>query len=146
MRLPLLALVALVAAQEPARVPIAWTVKKGQKIRYEFIHKITTNDGTRDTDLQLTIGIGLEGGETAADGTTGLKLTVERIAQSKTAGEEREEYDSARDKAPPEGSYPRVLSKCVGRTLSIRIGPSGTLTALEEIGRASCRERVCSTV
>jgi hypothetical protein len=133
MRLPLIALAALaalVAAQEPAKVQIAWTLKKGEKVRYEFNHRLETREKDHTELIELTLGVGLEATDPGADRTNGYKLTFERIALSKSGDFD---YDTARDKEPPENSYPRVMSKCAGKTIPIRIGPTGKLLALDEI-------------
>lgn len=130
MRLPLIALAALIAAQEPAKVQIAWTLKSGEKVRYEFNHRLETREKDDTELLELTLGVGLEATDPGADRTNGYKLTFERIGLSKSG---EFDYDSKRDKEPPESSYPRVVSKCVGKTIPIRIGPTGKLVALDEI-------------
>ena len=133
MRFALLALAALVGAQEPAGTPIWWSLKKGQRLRYEFNHRLVTGDKTQTTQTELTLGVALEGGDLGADRTNAVALTFERIALTKSGHGDREDYDSARDKEPPKGSYPRVLSKCVGKTLNMRISASGSLVNSEVI-------------
>ena len=133
MRFALLALAALVIAQEPAGTPIWWSLKKGQKLRYEFNHRLVTGDKTHTTETDLTLVVALEGGDLGADRTNALALTFERIALTKTGHGDREDYDSARDKEPPKGSYPRVLSKCVGKTLNLRLAATGSLVNTEDI-------------
>ena len=127
MKLALAALVAL-ALQEPVQVPIAWTLKKGEKLRYEMSHKTVTKEGTIDVEGELALRIAIEAGD-----DTAATLTLERIAWSRVSGEAREDYDSARDAVPPEGSMSRVLSKCVGQSVAARISPAGKLEVLEEL-------------
>ncbi len=133
MRFALLVLAALIGAQEPAKVQIAWSLKKGQKVRYEFNHRVVTGDKNHTSQIELTLVVALEGGDLGADRTNALNLTMERIALVKGGTGEREDYDSARDKEPPASSYPRVLSKCVGKTLAMRLGPSGNLVTYDQI-------------
>jgi len=130
---PALALIASLFVQDSPKTPIAWTLKKDQKVRYEFNHRLVSGPKDRTNVMDLTLVVGVEGGDYGADGTNAAKLTFERIVLSKTGHGDKEDYDSARDKEPPAGSYPRVLSKCVGKTLPIRISASGSLTALDEI-------------
>lgn len=132
MRFALLALAALIGAQEPAGTPIWWSLKKGQKVRYEFNHRLVKGDAATASETDLTIVVALEGGDLGADRANALALTFERIALTKSGHGEREDYDSARDKEPPKGDYPRVLSKCVGKTLNLRIAASGRLVTFDE--------------
>src|SRR5262245_18665331 len=99
MRLPLLALAALLV-QDPPKTPIAWTLKKDQKVRYEFNHRLVSGPKEGSNVMDLTLVMGVEGGDYGADGTNAARLTFERIALSKTGHGEREDYDSARDKEP----------------------------------------------
>jgi hypothetical protein len=134
MRVSLLVLSALIAAQEPARTPVAWSLKKGQKVRYEMNHKLTTSNlRGRISEIELTLGVTLEAADPVAGDTTRIRFTFERIAFSNSRGGAADRYDSSRDKEPPAGSYPRVLSKCVGQTLSLGFTPSGTLAAFDEL-------------
>ena len=133
MRVPLLALAALIAVQDPPKTPLAWTLKKDQKVRYEFSHRLVSGPKDHAAQMDLTLVVVIEGGDYGADGTNGANLTFERIALAKSGQGEKEDYDSARDKEPPASSYPRVLSKCVGKTLPIRIAAAGKLIALDEI-------------
>src|SRR5258705_4998419 len=126
-----LAFIAALLIQEPAKVQIAWTLKRGEKVRYEFNHRLEARfdvmkDGT--AQMELTLVVGLEATDPGADRTNGYKLTFERIALSKSGAFD---YDSGRDKEPPESSYPRVMSKCVGKTIPIRIGATAKLIALD---------------
>src|SRR5262245_8101618 len=132
MKLVALLLAALIA-QEPGKQPVAWTLKKGEKVRYEFAHKIVQGDGDRTSDLALTLGVPVEDPEVKADGSLPATLAVERISYAKVQRGESESYDSARDKEPPAGSYPRVLSKCVGKSVSLQLTAAGKLTALDEL-------------
>ncbi|HEU4339864.1 MAG TPA: hypothetical protein VFS19_07325 [Planctomycetota bacterium] len=133
MRIALVVLAALIAGQEPARTPIWWSLKKGQIARYEFNHRLVSGEKDRTQEAELTLVIVLEGGDLGADRANAVTLTFERIALIKAGDGEREDYDSARDKEPPAGSYPRVLSKCVGKSVSFRIAASGSFTAIEDL-------------
>jgi hypothetical protein len=132
MRLPILVLTALVL-QDPAGTPIAWSLKKGERVRYEINHRLATSVKDHTNERELTLVVVLEGGDLGADRTNAYDLTLERIALSKSSWGERQEYDSARDKEPSRDSMFRVLSKCVGKKISGRLSPSGNLNALEEI-------------
>jgi hypothetical protein len=129
----MLALLASFLVQDPPKIPLAWTLKKDQKVRYEFSHRLVSGPKDHATQMDLTLVVVVEGGDYGADGTNGANLTFERIALAKSGQGEKEDYDSARDKEPPASSYPRVLSKCVGKTLPIRIAATGKLIALDEI-------------
>ena len=129
MRFALLALAALLAAQDPPRTPVMWSLKKDQKVRYEFHHRLSTGDKLGVEESSLVFVVTLEGGDLGADLTNGYRLTFDRFAFQKG----RDDYDSARDKAAAGGSYPRVLSKCVGTTIEGRISPAGKLGAFEPI-------------
>src|SRR5688572_101790 len=133
MRFALVVLSLLIAAQEPARTPIWWSLAKGQKARYEFNHRLVSGDKERTQETELTLVVVLEGGDLGADRANDVTLTFERIALLKTGDGDREDYDSARDKEPPGGSYPRVLSKCVGKSTKFRIAASGHFSALEDL-------------
>lgn len=133
MRFALAVLAALIAAQEPARTPIQWSLKKGQKARYEFNHRLAWGNKEHPQETELTLVVLLEGGDLGADRANDLTLTFERIALLKAGDGEREDYDSARDKEPPGGSYPRVLSKCVGKSTTFRIAASGSFSAFEDL-------------
>jgi len=133
MRFALIVLASLIAAQEPARTPVWWSLKKGQKARYEFNHRLVTGDKNHTKETELTLVVVLEGGDLGADRANAVTLTFERIALLKAGDGEREDYDSARDKEPPASSYPRVLSKCVGKSASFRIAASGSFSAFEDL-------------
>jgi hypothetical protein len=133
MRIAPWVLAALICAQEPAKTPIWWSLKKGQKLRYEFSHKLVTGDARRLSQIDLTLVVEVEGGDLGADRTNGMNLTIERVALAKAGHGDREDYDSARDKTPPRSSYPQVLSKCIGKKLAMRLGPSGNLVTYDQI-------------
>ena len=98
MRFALIVLASLIAAQEPARTPIWWSLKKGQKARYEFNHRLVTGDKNHTKEAELTLVVVLEGGDLGADRANAVTLTFVRIALLKAGDGEREDYESARDK------------------------------------------------
>src|SRR5262245_20878724 len=139
MRLPLLILAAALV-QEPARTPIAWALKKGEKVRYESSHRVVTGMLERTSSIDLTMWLSLEAGDRKDDGSASVRITFERLALANT-GTAKEDYDSARDKEPPAASYPRVLSKLVNKSLAVAMKPTGQSEGLDG-ARALLQEAV----
>lgn len=131
MRAWLWPLATLVALQEAPKTPIAWSPKKGERLRYEISQKLQGGDSTH---LTFLAGVAIEAGDVGADGKTELTFMLERIAESAQGITEKiNDYDSARDKEPPESSMYRVYSKMIGKPFKARMGPTGTLEAYDEI-------------
>src|SRR5262245_39073349 len=124
MRIAFLVLAAALA-QEPGKQPVAWPLKKGEKVRYEFDHTIVQGWRDHTTELKLTLTVAIEVTDVGADGTQKAGLTFERFVYSKVSQGDSEAYDSGKDKEPPKSSTPQVLSKCVGKTIPFRIGAAG---------------------
>jgi len=81
-------------AQDAAKVPIAWSLKKGDKVRYEFEYTIVNTLRAETGETKLVAGLVLEATEVAKDGTATVKAVFDRFA-AKTSDHGRvEEYDS----------------------------------------------------
>lgn len=137
MRLAILAAAVVIGLQDPPKAPMGWTFKKGEKVRYLISQRFESGEGPAAIYAELFFGITLEGGEPAADGSIPLTITVDRVGEiSLSQAGEKKDYDSARDKEPPEGSSERVFSKLVGKSIAARMKPTGDLEALDEIKKA----------
>jgi len=126
MRLPLLALAALIAAQEPAKVPLAWTLKKGDKFRCEVGLAQSGTMGTVVSKSVLTFTLGLEVGEAGKDGQADVKATYERIRFSISSHSNKDfALDSDQKEDPAIEPDKRVVLHLKGKTITLKFGPKG---------------------
>ena len=132
MRVPLLALAALVAAQDPApKVDIAWKLKKGE----EFACEVSLGTSGKETERIYrslhALHLGLAIREVGKDGKADVKAVIERIRFSivyhpeggvdiDTDGKEDEKLDALK----------RSAWHLKGKSFTLVIGPRG----LESIG------------
>jgi len=125
------ALILGLQAQDAAKVPIAWSLKKGDKVRYEFEYTTAASFHGSTQETKLVAGLVLEATEIAKDGTATLQATIDRFAFKKSSEGSTEEYDSSKEGALPTGSNTKVMAKCVGKPFTLQLGPTGKLSALE---------------
>ena len=70
------------AAQESARVPLEWKLKKGQKLRYELTQDASFTHGDQAQRQTNTLGLALEVSDVDAQGTATLACTFDRVKLS----------------------------------------------------------------
>lgn len=118
-------------AQDAAKVSIAWSLKKGDKVRYEFEYTVVTTLRAETGETKLVAGLVLEATEVAKDGTATVKATIDRFAVKNSGHGRVEEYDSSREGDPPTSSNAKVMAKCVGKPFIMQLSPAGRISAME---------------
>ena len=123
-----LALFAAIPTQDPPKAEIGWSLKSGQQVRYEMekTTRIHMKEGT--IEMKLTLGLVLEAGEGDGKGSTGLKVTIDRVGMSGKGDKDAEDYDSDRDKVEPKHPSIRLMAGCLNTKFEAKISNRGALS------------------
>ena len=121
-RMILLAL-ALSCLQDEA-VELRWTYVKGDVLRYRMTQRVSSDAGGTPVRQQMSTTMALEVGEVDAKGAVTVQARYEAVA-ARASGIQEYDYDSEKDKEPPDEPAARMMSKLVGQSFTMRLGADG---------------------
>ncbi|HEY3226972.1 MAG TPA: DUF6263 family protein [Planctomycetota bacterium] len=128
MILLILALLAPIPTQDPPKADIGWSLKPGQRVRYEMekTTRIHMKEGT--VEMKMILGLVLEAGEGDGKGATALKVTIDRVVMSGSGDKDAEDYDSDRDKTDPKHPSIRIMAGCLNGKFEAKISNQGAIS------------------
>jgi hypothetical protein len=132
MKLALSAAVLSLLFQE--KVDLAWKFQKGQEHRYRLTQKMATEFGGATIAQEMGSTYSMKVTEVDEKGAATLTCTYEAVAVKANFPEEYD-YDSEKDKEPPEQEYPKMMSRIIGKAFTMRMTPRGQVTDVKGIDK-----------
>jgi hypothetical protein len=121
---PILAAAVLLGALQDGKTDLRWKFQKGQEIRYRVSQNttidtagLTVEQAVRTTYFYAVAGVDEKG-------TAALTVKYEAVA-IKSSGLQELEFDSEKHKEVPADPTAQLISRLVGRSFSLKLGPSG---------------------
>src|SRR5262245_22875647 len=135
MRLPLLALAALIGAQEPApKADVSWKLKKGEEFACEVSLATSGKEPERDFRSVCILNFGLTVRDVGGDGKADIKAVIERIRFSIAYHPEAGvEIDTDRKEDEKLDALKRSSWHLKGKAVTLKMGPRG-LDSIEGLG------------
>lgn len=124
----ILALCALLAFQEEAQ-ELRWKYAPGEVLRYAMSQKVSTDAGGVPVRQQLSTTVSLEVVEVDPAGAVTFRARYEAVA-ARASGVQEVDYDSERDREPPDDPAARMLSRLVGQSFTMGMGADGRVLAV----------------
>ncbi len=121
--LMILLALALSCLQDDA-VELRWTYVKGDVLRYKMTQRVSSDAGGTPVRQQMSTTMALEVKEVDAQGAVTVRALYEAVA-ARASGIQEYDYDSEKDKEPPDEPAARMMSKLVGQSFSMRLGADG---------------------
>jgi len=118
-----LALSCLPAVQDGA-VELRWTFIKGDVLRYRMTQRVSTDANGVPVRQQMTTTMALEVLEVDGKGAATIRAVYEAVA-GRSSGVQEYDYDSEKDKEPPDDPAARLLSKLTGQSFTMTMGSDG---------------------
>lgn len=122
-----LAAAALLFAFQDEKVEIKWKLEKGEELRYKTSRKSTFDFGGAVMEVEMRTLYTMTVTDADEKGTAGLQSTCDAFA-IKMSGFKESEYDSEKDKNPPDEPVVKAMSRMVGQSFSFRMTPGGQVS------------------
>ena len=105
-------------------VELRWTYVTGDILRYRMTQRVSSDAGGTPVRQQMSTTMALEVKEVDATGAVTVRALYEAVA-ARASGIQEYDYYSEKDKEPPDEPAARMMSKLVGQSFSMRLGPDG---------------------
>jgi hypothetical protein len=124
-------LVALaLACLQDAPVELRWKYAKGEVLRYAMIQRVSTDAGGVPVRQQMSTTVALEVTDVDGAGTVTLRALYEAVA-ARASGIQEYDYDSEKDKEPPDDPAARMMATLVGQSFTLRMGADGKVLEVQ---------------
>lgn len=131
---PILAAALLLGALQDGKVDLRWKFQKGQELRYR-ISQLTTIDAaglTVEQSMRTTYLYAVS--EVDEKGTATLAVKYEAVAV-KASGLQDLDFDSEKHKEVPADPTAQLVSRLVGQSFTLKLGPSGKVLEVKGFDR-----------
>jgi hypothetical protein len=115
---------AALAQDKQDEVVLQWKYQKGETIRYRMSQKVSSDANGTPVRQEIATTMSLEVNEVDATSVVTLVARYEAVA-ARASGIQEYDYDSEKDKEPPDEPAAKMLSKLVGQSFTMRMGPDG---------------------
>ncbi len=123
----LIAGAAVLLALQQERVELRWKFEKGQLHRFRVTQKTQMDGGVVQVEQQMATTY--SHAVTDVDGKGGATLRVKYEAVAiKASGIQEQEYDSEKDKQPPDDPTMKMMARLVGQEFTLKMTPWGRVT------------------
>jgi hypothetical protein len=121
---PILAAAVLLGALQDGKTDLRWKFQKGQELRYRVSQNTTIDTAglTVEQAVKTTYFYAVAGVD--EKGAAALTVKYEAVA-IKSSGLQDLEFDSEKHKEVPADPTARLVSRLVGQSFSLKLGPSG---------------------
>jgi uncharacterized protein DUF6263 len=122
--IPLALAFLLGATLQDDAVELRWKYEKGQELRYRTTQKVSSDVNGTPVRQQMSTTMALEVKEVDEKGVVTILVRYEAVA-ARASGVQEYDYDSEKDKEPPDDPPTRMMSKLVGQVFTMKTGPDG---------------------
>ena len=129
-----LTLSSLLSAQDPEKYDLRWKFKKGNTMRYEMNMLNTIDVAGMEIEQQFLFDMTQKVRSVNKKGVATLRVTYNRI-KFRLSGMMETDYDSDRDKEPPEDVMGKLMSAFLGKTFTMKMGPKGEVLEVKGIAK-----------
>ncbi len=116
------------------KVELKWKFQKGQEHRYRLTQKMATEFGGASILQEMASTYSMSVTEVDEKGAATLSCKYEAVAVKANFPEEYD-YDSEKDKEPPEQEYPKMMSRVLGKSFTMKMTTSGKVTDVKGIDK-----------
>ncbi len=104
-------------------VELRWRYAKGDVLRYAMIQRVSTDAGGVPVRQQVST-LAFEVTDVGPTGTVTLRALYEAVA-ARASGIQEYDFDSEKDKEPPDDPAARMMATLVGQSFTLRMGADG---------------------
>ena len=105
-------------------VELRWKYRMGETIRYRMTQKVSSDVNGTPVRQQMATTMALEVREIDGKGCVTIEARYEAVA-ARASGAQEYDYDSEKDKEPPDDPAARMMSKLVGQSFRLRMAADG---------------------
>ena len=105
-------------------VELRWKYPKGETIRYRMSQKVSSEVNGTPVRQQMATTVALAVKDVDEKGVVTLEARYEAVA-ARASGVQEYDYDSEKDKEPPDDPAARMMSKLVGQSFGLTMSAAG---------------------
>jgi len=105
-------------------VELRWKYQKGETIRYRMAQKVSSEVNGTPVRQQMATTVALAVKDVDAKGVVTIEARYEAVA-ARASGVQEYDYDSEKDKEPPDDPAARMMSKLVGQSFGLTMSATG---------------------